>query len=477
VSGADTVGFPATVSGLSGQLAGHKYSRGRRDGLVMDVAAGAGIEIVAELGKGGGIFISCPHGEARLFIWSTVSVFDMELPLSRESEFETAADEYIPAIIFLRSTFGERCWHNPTIYADIVIDDPALTPRYGFIDFPGLLRRAREVGFHVTVAFIPWNHWRTQDVALRGFLDYREYFGICAHGCDHIKNEFRTSDYAELLGRSYLAAERMDRHERRTGMRWEHVMVYPREDYTLDALKALADSGRYLGVVNTACIPRDMETRVVRGADLLSPAQDAFFGFPLFKRHYWSEISVFAMAAFLGKPTILVEHHDFFQDGFRALDEFTAQLGAICPGVQWRGLTDIACKTHAQRRAAGGALEVRFFTDRFEMENPDADARMVRFRRRVPESVVIESVALDGRQISFEREGEFICFEARLDGRGAMAVQVRRGAVEAPPAVARGWSYGAGVAARRLLSEVRDNWLSRSKMALSLANKVMRNGA
>ena len=469
----ELVSFPAEPHRLSAELSGHQYARFCGDAIALEISAESGSETVMQFGERSVAFVSIAPSLSHVFIWSTLSVFDVDQPLEKEIEFEQALDEYIPAIIFLRRGFGERCWHSPRVGADIVIDDPVLTERYGFIAFADLLGLAKKLNFHVTVAFIPWNHWRTRKKSLRVFLDHPESFGICAHGCDHTRNEFRTSDYDDLLRRSHLAAERLDRHRERTGMNWERMVVCPREDYSLEALQAFADSGRFLGLVNTGCIPRDLESPHVRGSDLLLPAQDAFSGFPLFKRHYWSDFSVFAMAAFLGKPVILVEHHAFFKDQHQVLKDFVTQLGATCPTVRWSGLTDVACTTFQWRRVAPETLEVRFFTDDLLMNNPDAEPRMFCFRRRFPANAVVESVAVNGTQVPFAREEEFICFEARLPGKAAASVQIRRPATMARHAPSRGWTYGAQVATRRFLSEMRDNWLPGNETVLRWANRLM----
>jgi hypothetical protein len=434
---------------------------------------GAEVETVMTFGEGLASFVSLRSDSSHVFVWSTPSVFDVDRPLEREIEFEESLDEYIPAIIFLRDGFGERCWHSPYMGADIVIDDPMLTERYGFIDFPDLLQLARELGFHVTVAFIPWNHWRTQKKHLQPFLDHPESFAICAHGCDHTKNEFRTRDYDDLLRRSCLAADRLDQQRERTGMPWDCLMVCPREDYSKEALQAFADSNRFLGLVNTSCIPRDLDSKRVRGADLLLPAQDAFSGFPIFKRHYWSDISVFAMAAFLGKPAILVEHHGFFKDQHRALKEFVGQLDATCPTVQWSGLNALVCRTFQRRRVTPDTFEIRFFTDQFLLENPDPESRMFRFRRRFSGSASIESVTVDDIEISFTKEGEFLCFEARLNGSASASVHVHRCGSQNRGGASLGWKYKMGVAMRRFLSEFRDDWLARNQTFLRLANRLL----
>jgi hypothetical protein len=460
--------FPANGGGWSAQLSGFEYRRSGTEALALEAEKDSGIETIMDYGDGLPAMVVFPAGRSQLFVWSAVSVFDMDQPLGRELEFEEATDEYIPAIIFLRAGFGERCWHNPRQDADIVIDDPLLEKRYGQIDFPELLGLARELDLHVTVAFIPWNHWRTRELPLRVFLDHSGSFGICAHGCDHISREFRTSDYGDLLGRSRLAAERMDRHRERTGMDWDRLMVCPREEYTLDAVRALADSGRFLGMVNTGCIPRDLETRHVRGSDLLWPAHDSFFGFPLFKRHYWSDISVFAMGAFLGKPAILVEHHDFFQNHCRSVKEFATKLRGISPSVRWMNLTSIASQTHSRKLGADGGWDIRFFADEFTIRNPDTKPQTLRFQRRMPADIGLESVTLNGARVPSVRDGDILRFETELQPGGVAFVQVRRCAVPADGAVPGGLIYEARVALRRALSEFRDNSRPPARQAAGL---------
>lgn len=465
----DLVTFAARNTLLSKELSGHRYPRFATDALAMDTGRNLDQETVMELGENLPAFVSIPLGTSHLFIWSSFSVFDPDRPLAQELEFERTPDEYIPAIIFLRNAFGERCWHNPNLGANVMIDDPLLEKQYGFIFFPELLRLTRDHGAHVTVAFIPWNYRRTQKQNIHDFLDHS--FSICAHGCDHIKNEFRRNDYKDLLNRSYLAAERMDLHRERTGMEWDRVMVCPRERYSIEALQAIADSGKFLGLVNTGCLPRELGSKCVRGSDLLLPAQDAFFGLPIFKRHYWSNISVFAMSAFLGKPTILVEHHDFFQDKYYALKDFYTQLNSTCPHIRWSNLTNLVSQTYLQKHVASDTFDVRFFTDEFQMSNPDPGPRTIRFHRRFPQTVPIESVTLNGTKIPFTREEEFIRFESRLDGKQVATLRVQRSIDQARTTVSKGWTYNASVAARRLSSELRDNWLSRNKTMLGLANR------
>jgi hypothetical protein len=324
----ESVSFPEGGKKFSGELCRQTFPRRTKAALTLKISDGSSTDLVMNLDSLPS-FVHFQNEQAGIFVWSTTGIFDIHKKLVAEIEFEMACDEYIPAIIFLRNAYGDLCWHNPVPGAGIVIDDPLLQRSYGCIDFEQILRSAREYHYHVTLAFIPWNHWRSRRKEARRFLRYSDCFSICVHGCDHTDNEYRIADYDLLLSKNFVAAERMVRHQQRTGLAFERVMVCPQEKYSLQAMRAFSDSRQFLGVACTACMPRNLSSPLLTGADLLLPAQDSFFGFPVFKRHYSGKMRVFALALFLGRPAILVEHHTFFRDGPAGAEDFATRLAAL----------------------------------------------------------------------------------------------------------------------------------------------------
>jgi hypothetical protein len=469
-----SVKFLSTSVKLAAELENITFDRANRPVMAMELASGGVAESVMEFGEKEASLVFLQKNTSAYFFWTTSSIFDVERPLAKEIEFEEAIDQYIPAIIFIKFGFGKHSWHSPMIGADIIIDDPLLWKRYGMIDFEKLLSLATQKRFHVTVAFIPWNYWRTSKSAAKWFWKFRRWFGICAHGCDHSLGEFKSKHYSELLGRAHVAARHMDLMKEKTGMPWDRLMVCPREEFTEEALRAFADSNQYSGLLSSGCIPRDSEIKTVRGRNLLSPVQDAYFGFPIFKRHYWKDISAFALAAFLGKPAILVEHHEFFGDGCHALNGFLEQLRAVSGRVRWQGAGDLARTTFRCRLSFDGMYEIQFFADEFVLELPEARNSDAKLFRKVPDDVQIEAVEVGGRGVPFTREGGFVKFTGAVDANGALEVKIRRVPVLQSYTVPSGWRYNARVAVRRALSELRDRWFSRNRTLLKLANRVMR---
>jgi len=472
---AKTISFPAQPRRIIGELASYSYSSDDRPGIGLATDVNCGPEVLMRVDQSPS-FVHTRIGNAVVFVWSTLDIFDVERPLRAEIEFETAADQYVPLIIFLRFAFGNQCWHNPDPGGGIVIDDPLLKKNYGFIKFPKLLESARRDKYHVTLAFIPWNHWRSRAKNIRMFLDYSDCFGVCAHGCDHTNKEFGSADYDWLLSKTFIASKRMERHFSRTALPSAPLMVLPQEQYSMEAMRAFADSRQFMGLVCTACMPRNLAKPEMTAADLLLPAQDSFYGFPVFKRHYWkADMSTFAMSLFLGKPAILVEHHEFFRDGASGAEEFVRWLREVRPDVQWRPLIETVARTHARRRIAKGKWEVRFFTDLFYLEQKDEGTIEYRLIRRIPETVHVERVLVNGSEVSFSRENGYIIFDTYMSGPQAISVQIEVAPIKPTKSYSPGLQYQTSVALRRGLSEFRDNVVARNPIALRLATRVMKS--
>ena len=473
VSGAAYINFPREAGVLSQELSSHSYPRKTAKAIALTLRPGTKADLIMTLGESPS-FVRMAMGKANVFVWSSLRIFDVIRPLVAEKEFEDAVDEYIPAVIFLRFAFREQCWHNPRRGAGIVIDDPLLKTKYGLIDFRRLLRSAEENHYQVTLAFIPWNYWRSRQHQVGFFRDYSHCFAVCAHGCDHTNHEFRSNDYEKLLQKNFIARQRMDRHGDRTGLVCEPLMVCPQEQYSLEAIQAFSDSRQFIGLVCTACMPRNLASPQIRGADLLLPAQDSFFGFPVFKRHYSGNMATFAMALFLGKPAILVEHHEFFRDGPGAAEKFVADIARIRPDLKWRRLLETVTQTHARRRVSKHSWEVRFFTDTFQLEHDRAEPTDYRCIRRIPEATLVQRVMVDGSDVPFVREDSFLSFEAHAHRPRTMTIKVVVSPIKPIKTYSAGVRYHVSVALRRGLSEFRDNVIARNHFALKAANCVMR---
>lgn len=134
--------------------------------------------------------------------------------------------------------------------ACLIVDDPPLVRRYGFINFRTFLDWLNAEDLAATFAFIPWNYKRTDPMIANLFINNPNRLSICVHGCDHTKAEFASTDRRYLEGICALARKRMIDHERIYGVPWDNVMVFPQGTFSVEAMHALRNTG-YMAAINS----------------------------------------------------------------------------------------------------------------------------------------------------------------------------------------------------------------------------------
>jgi hypothetical protein len=204
-------------------------------------------------------------------------------------------------------------------YASIIIDDPILRENYGFLNYRKLLYFMDKHNFHTSIAFIPWNYKRTDKRIAELFLERPDRFSICVHGCNHTESEFGSTDSNYLDHRIKLATARMVEHERRYGLPFDRIMVFPQGVFSNTALEVLKRN-YYWAAINT-------EERPVDGK--LSS------NFPFFLR---VEPDVTKCVL---NPSLIVLHHDFFINGYKKLTDFIDKFNKQKQDVKWCSLGNI----------------------------------------------------------------------------------------------------------------------------------------
>src|SRR5262249_17467970 len=160
---------------------------------------------------------------------------------------------------------------------------------------------------------------------------------------------FASTDTSELIRRIQLATVRMKAHEKRTGLPYADVMVFPQGRFSSASL-GLLKGHNYLAAVNSSVKAEDLgEAHGLTLGDLLLPAICNYDTFPLFMRRYPKDVIDFAFDLFMGKPALVVEHHSYFKDGYERVREFIARLNSLSPSLQWLGLGDLVRNTLLQR--------------------------------------------------------------------------------------------------------------------------------
>jgi hypothetical protein len=475
------VAFSAAPSPVSGEIqvsADRRAECGPLAGLhlgtavdaaswTLDVAASdasSGVEHVISV-NGHGLLtrIQRPSG-GPVWIAATTELLDLGTRIFVNPDFRPWFAQLVPSLVALRAIFRDACWLPEGAFANIIIDDPPLWPRYGRLDIEKLIAVVDRLRCACTLAVIPWNHRRSLRRIGDMFSRRAPYLGICYHGCDHTKAEFGVANAAAMAGLAATAHLRMQDHERRTGVRSPTVMVFPQGIFSLEALEALGATG-YFAVANTE-IQDHGQHAVLTIADALRPAVQSYRQVPFFVRRNPTDGPVnFAIDLFLGRPCLIVLHHGFFARGMGALEELAGTIGRLDPDLVWTELETIVRSVVLRRK--GRSAMVTIF----------ADEAVVRGDATVP-TEVIKSVHRDhpparvecnGAEVPFRIEGDTLRFSLP-PGEKMSRIRISPAPKPAAPPFRYTLRSRIHITARRYATEIRDRYIARPNASIETVN-------
>jgi len=446
----------------------------------------AGNDHVLCLGEGSGQVRTCIAIGDRPFMAllkqdaTTVVVIAGRDTVEMHSEIgDQALSEYfsrfVPHAMALRFLFGEQCWHPIAHHASFIIDDPLLRPTYGYVDFQQLLALMEEQNFATTIAFIPHNYRRNLPKTVQMFLQHSDRFSICFHGNDHTAAEFAETDVCRLNTGLSVAEARMRIHERMTGIPCDRVMVFPQELFSIEAMKVLK-SCNFLGAVKAGTKPVGYQERLTL-AEIAQPAILRYGGFPLFSRRYIGEIKEedLAFNLFFGKPTLLVEHHEIFNKRTSALIDCVSMINSMMPEIRWSNLSTALASSGLMRTISPGMCRIRSYSSCVQISNDgDSPRRLSVEWPYPPGSPMVDAVLQDGKNdYPFDLVNSEIKLSTEIAGRSSASYSVRY-RNDYPRLRSLGFRWNAKAFVRRRLSEVRDNYASRSKFLMKCGDIIHR---
>jgi len=414
-------------------------------------------------------FTARSHG-IPVFVSSAGPALDLDLPVEG-SAFDVRKHfiEIVPLTIFLKHAFRSMMPANTVTNAAFIVDDPALKPRYGFLDFNGVLESMERHRFATTIAFIPWNWRRTNPKTARVFLNNPNHYSLVVHGCDHTSHEFGTSSVPALNHKVKVARVRVERHFRQTGVRVSPIMVFPQGVFSPEAAYVLK-SNNFIAAVNTEVNPEGHPPTEV--GELWRVAIMKYASFPIFTRRYMSHgLENFAFDAFLGKPCLMVAHHEVFKDHARELTFFIDALNGLAGGLRWGSLEGVIKQSFVSR-VGDASWQLEMFANEMVLDGKFGGS--VRVTKRERDAASIERVTCDGREVDATCAAGVLAFSVEVDEKRASVVRVeyvdRLGDSQSRESL----TYKVTVGARRYLSEVRDDYVSRSNFLTACAGTARR---
>jgi hypothetical protein len=431
--------------------------------FVLGTAKGNLINIISR--GDGTVFWKLEYKGVPVFLSTSREIVDIDAEL--KSQNFDVRDHFlsaVPLVLYIKWAFAETCWSAAEINACLIIDDPVLKRTHGFVNFQELLSLMKRHNFSTNIAFIPWNWRRSAPEVVQLFKENPESYSISVHGCDHTSAEFGSFDRQRLYWKTQQALERMNRHESITGIHHDRVMVFPQGIFSQAAMSALKHTD-LLAAVNSDVVSADSHPRAVTVSDVWDTAVMCYSSFPLFTRRYpWEGIENFAFDALLGKPAIILIHHDYCSDHCRCLVDIVDRLNALKCRLTWRGLGDVVRRSCRQRQLSPDVMEVEMYGSELRVENRSQQPKRFLIRKRDADPSAIKEVRDGSGPIAWTPVNGRINFEIELNPGEGKTVSVKFHDLRGHGHSREGIAYKVKAMLRRYLCEIRDNYVTTTRL-------------
>jgi hypothetical protein len=462
------------LSEFCGVMAGVRVAASKANSngnLVLSTTKGDAINIIS-LGHGA-TFLKVEYKGVALFLSTSKDIIDIDAELaSRNFDVRNHFLSAVPIVLYIKWAFAETCWKAPEANACLVIDDPLLKPSYGCVNFDELLALMEHHDFSTNIAFIPWNWRRSNSKVARLFKQKPERYSLSIHGSDHVAAEFGSSDRQRVRSKARQAVDRMSGHETRTGIHYDRIMVFPQGVFSQVAMDVLKRSN-FTAAVNTEVMSVDLHPQAIRISDVWDVAVMRYSDFPIFTRRYPSQgIENFAFDILLGKPCIVVIHHDFCRDRYKHLLDFVNRLNSLrCP-LSWCSLGEVVRRSCRQRELSSGLVEVEMYGAELRVENRSTQSKRFLIRRCECEPSAIREIRSGSGPIAWNSVNGQVNFEIELNPGEHRMIGIRFHSLDGNGRSEETLSYRTKTMLRRYLCEVRDNYITptRSRLAGSLGH-------
>ncbi len=416
----------------------------------------------------GAIFLKIQYRDVPIFVSTPRQIIDLDARLTTGvfdiRDYTPAA---LPIVLYIKWAFSSICWQPAERNACVVIDDPLLSRKYGFLNFDKLLLLMRQHGFTTNIAFIPWNWSRSEPQIARLFAENQDVYSLSIHGCDHTRAEFAIANRERLYSKAEKALERMANHELKTGIPFNRVMVFPQGLFSEAALSALKHAD-FIASVNNHTVSADPHPRVITVRDVWDAAVLSYGSFPLFtRRHPWEGLENFAFDILLGKPALIGIHHDYCVNGCGDLVDFVERLNALKCCLTWRSLGEAVKRSYWRREPLPGVVEVKMYGTELLIENRSHDPKRFIINKSERNSSLIDAIRAGSDPLEWRFSNDRIQFETNLKPGASATVRIHFHVLKAEDRGNETIAYRLRTMLRRCASEMRDNYVMTNKLVLS----------
>jgi hypothetical protein len=400
------------------------------------------------------------------------TVIDLARPV--EKGYFDVADYFfsaVPLVMYLRHAFASVMLAPGEHGACLIVDDPVLRPQYGFVDFRRIAELGAEHNFTCNFAFIPWNWKRSRSSVVKLFKLHAERLSLSIHGCDHTASEFSAESNYSVNRQAKLANSRMTKHQRRTGLVHEPLMIFPQGAFSATSPMVLKHNG-FIAAVNTEVSPKDQPFQTEIG-ETWRMAILKYGDFAIYTRRYmFHGLFNFAFDVLLGKPCLIVTHHADFRNDGREVVDFIGRLNSLQFPLTWRSLGEVIRRAYQQRLLKDGTQQIRMFGNEINVRNDGLVSRHIVVEKVEHDPGGVDRVALGGHQVPFVSDRALLRFEFDLGGRDSKLASVVFKDIYGDVQHKRHLKRKIKVAARRYLCECRDEAQARAPWLYEYARKA-----
>jgi hypothetical protein len=378
------------------------------------------------------VFVRYKKGSGSLFINAGIQANNLEKRQLYRLYF-SGQDflNVVPTMLFMNFAGGKRAWHSEHVYANLTIDDPALSEPWASLSYIGLLNEAKVHSFHVTIAFVPKNYMSSQPQVLALFRQNPDRLSLAIHGNNHKygENIYEFSFYSEVPlatqeANITEALQRMQSFEAITGIPYGRVMIFPMgisPEQTLVLLKKhnfnlTVNGGTRHNIPLDATVPNSFDFNMY-------PAAMDFGNFASLSRE-WPEGEPYLFKAFIGQPILMYTHQDYFSSGMQAFNPTADTVNRMWGGVEWRSLDYIGKHLFLERENDDGSIDVMMFGNDLVLTNASNQARVYHIQKSETLNIPIVNVTVNVVPFEYRVERETLRVDVKIPARVSAEVVI-----------------------------------------------------
>ena len=213
----------------------------------------------------------------------------------------------------------------------------------------------------------------------------------------------------------------------------------------------------YIAAVNSDVSPVGDTNSETLVRDVWDIAITRYGSFPIFTRRYdFHGLENFAFDLLLGKPCLIVAHHEFFQNECQGVMGLIEELSSLHAELKWRPLGEVIRRSCNRRISPDGVEECFMYSNELRFKNENLESTRFRFLKYEYDPSSILKIELSNREISWKNRTGMIEYSTEMNGGEEVLIKVLYKDYRKLKKWTHPLKYQLHVAARRFLSELRD---------------------